>query len=87
MSGDRLPPKRTHHSKEGGRRRKFHPLYEMVDTFVYWTDKVTARAPHVRDAIDIKRVMSYVVLATIPCVLMSWFNAGCQINKEQEPAR
>ena len=65
-------------SKEG--LRKYYPLYEMVDTFVYWTDKVTARAPHARDALDIKRVMSYVVLATIPCMLMSWFNTGYQAN-------
>ena len=80
MSGGRFLPKLAHHFEEGGRWRKFHPVYEMVDTFVYWTDKVTSRAPHVRDTIDIKRVMSYVVLATVPCVLMSWFNAGYQIN-------
>lgn len=80
MSGGRFLPKLAHHFEEGGRWHKFYPLYEMVDTFVYWTDQVTARAPHVRDAIDVKRLMSYVVLATVPCVLMSWFNAGYQIN-------
>lgn len=60
--------------------RKYHPIYEMVDTFIYWTDKITTRAPHVRDALDLKRVMSYVVLATVPCTLMSWFNTGYQAN-------
>ena len=54
--------------------RKYYPVYEMVDTFIYWTDKVTRRAPHIRDALDIKRVMSYVFLATVPCILMSWLS-------------
>ena len=80
MSKSHFMPKLAHHFEEGGRWHKFYPLYEMVDTFIYWTDKVTTRAPHIRDALDIKRVMSYVVLATIPCVLMSWFNSGYQIN-------
>ena len=64
----------------GGRFHKYYPLYEMVDTFLYWTKEATQHAPHIRDGIDIKRVMSYVVLATVPCVLMSWFNTGYQAN-------
>ncbi|MGU9977146.1 MAG: NADH:ubiquinone reductase (Na(+)-transporting) subunit B [Candidatus Oxydemutatoraceae bacterium WSBS_2016_MAG_OTU14] len=60
--------------------QKWMPIYEMVDTFVFWTNKVTYSAPHIRDALDMKRVMSYVVLAVMPCVFMSWFNTGYQIN-------
>ena len=66
--------------QEGGEWQKYYPVYEMVDTFIYWTDKVTQRAPYIRDTLDIKRVMSYVVLATVPCIFMSWFNTGYQIN-------
>ena len=66
--------------QEGGPWHKYVTIYEMVDTFVYWTGQVTHRAPHIRDALDIKRVMSYVVLATLPCVFMSWFNTGYQVN-------
>ena len=58
----------------------WYPLYEMVNTFIFWTSKTTDRAPHIRDGCDIKRVMSYVVLATIPCVLMSFYNTGYQAN-------
>ena len=65
---------------EGGRWHKYYPLYEMVDTFLYWTKETTRCAPHIRDGIDIKRVMSYVVVATLPCVLMAWFNTGYQAN-------
>ncbi len=64
----------------GGRWQRFYPIYEMVDSFLYWTPKTTAHAPHIRDGLDIKRVMSYVVVATVPCVLMSWFNTGYQAN-------
>ncbi len=66
--------------EEGGRFHKYYPIYEMVDTFLYWTKETTQCAPHIRDGIDIKRVMSYVVLATLPCVFMSWFNTGYQAN-------
>ena len=64
----------------GGRWQRFYPIYEMVDSFLYWTPKTTACAPHIRDGLDIKRVMSYVVVATVPCVLVSWFNTGYQAN-------
>ena len=64
----------------GGRWQRWYPIYEMVDTFLYWTPATTARAPHIRDGLDIKRVMSYVVVATLPCVVMSWFNTGYQAN-------
>jgi Na+-transporting NADH:ubiquinone oxidoreductase subunit B len=65
----------------GGRLEKYHALYEMVDTFLYTPADVTPSQPHVRDAIDLKRVMVYVVLATIPCVFMALWNTGYQANQ------
>lgn len=79
-SGERLSGKLAQKFAAGGVWHRWYPLYEMVDTFVHWTNQVTQRAPHIRDALDIKRVMSYVVLATIPCVFMAWFNTGYQAN-------
>lgn len=73
---DRLAP----HFSKGGRYEKFEALYEMVDTALYSPADVTRSAPHVRDAIDLKRVMVYVVLATGPCVLMALWNTGYQAN-------
>lgn len=80
MSEGKFLPRHARHFEKGGKWEAFYPIYEMIDTFVYWTGSVTSRAPHVRDALDIKRVMTYVVLATFPCVLMAWFNTGYQIN-------
>ena len=64
----------------GGRFHKFYALYEMVDTILYTPREVTRSAPHVRDAIDLKRVMTYVVLAVLPCALFGMYNIGLQAN-------
>lgn len=45
---------------KGGKLEKLYAVYEMVDTFLYSPPDVTRGAPHVRDAIDLKRVMIYV---------------------------
>ena len=68
------------HFDQGGRFEKYHALYEMVDTFLYTPNDSTRSAPHVRDAIDLKRLMSYVVVALIPCIIWSWYNTGYQAN-------
>jgi len=65
---------------KGGRFEKLYAVYEMVDTFLYSPSDVTRTAPHVRDAVDLKRVMTYVVVALTPCILMGWFNTGYQAN-------
>ena len=73
---DRVEPLFT----RGGRLHKFHALYEMVDTLFYSPADVTRGAPHVRDAIDLKRVMILVVFAATPCVLVGIWNTGFQAN-------
>lgn len=69
---------------KGGPYEKYYALYEMVDTFLYTPPDVTRTSPHVRDAIDLKRVMSYVVLATLPCILFGMWNTGYQANLAME---
>lgn len=65
---------------KGGPYEKYYALYEMVDTFLYTPPDVTRTSPHLRDAIDLKRVMSYVVVATLPCILFGMWNTGYQAN-------
>ena len=74
---DRLHP----HFAKGGPYERFHALYEMVDTFLYTPADVTRGSPHVRDAIDLKRVMAYVVVATLPCIFIGLWNTGYQANQ------
>lgn len=65
---------------KGGRFHRFEALYEMVDTFLYTPAEVTRSAPHLRDGIDLKRVMTYVVIAVLPVALMGMYNIGLQAN-------
>jgi Na+-transporting NADH:ubiquinone oxidoreductase subunit B len=64
----------------GGKLERFYPLYEATDTFLFTTDDVTTSAPHVRDAMDLKRIMTLVVYALLPCVFMAMWNTGYQAN-------
>lgn len=68
------------HFTEGGKLQNYYGLYEMVDTFLYTPSDVTQGATHVRDGNDLKRTMTYVVLATFLCVMMAWYNTGYQAN-------
>lgn len=73
---DRLEPVFS----KGGRFERFHALFEMVDTLFYSPPDVTRGSPHVRDALDLKRVMILVVFAVTPCVLLGMWNTGYQAN-------
>ncbi|MGI9261780.1 MAG: NADH:ubiquinone reductase (Na(+)-transporting) subunit B [Woeseiaceae bacterium] len=64
----------------GGKLARFHALFEMVDTLFYSPPDLTRGAPHVRDAIDLKRVMILVVFAAAPCVIVGLWNTGFQAN-------
>ena len=68
------------HFTKGGRLEKYYGLYEMVDTFIYTPADVTRGSTHVRDGNDLKRTMTFVVIATLFCVLMAMYNTGYQAN-------
>jgi len=68
------------HFTKGGKFEKYYGLYEMVDTFIYTPSDVTRGKTHVRDGNDLKRTMTFVVIATVFCVLMAWYNTGYQAN-------
>ena len=55
--------------EEGGKLERFHPIFEATDTILFSTDERTHSGPHIRDSVDIKRVMILVVIALIPCYL------------------
>ena len=72
------------HFTKGGRLEKYYGLYEMVDTFIYTPADVTRGTTHVRDGNDLKRTMTFVVIATVFCVLMAMYNTGYQANLAME---
>jgi len=68
------------HFTKGGKLEKYYGLYEMVDTFIYTPADVTRGTTHVRDGNDLKRTMTFVVIATFFCILMAMYNTGYQAN-------
>lgn len=72
------------HFTKGGKLEKYYGLYEMVDTFIYTPADVTRGSTHVRDGNDLKRTMTFVVIATFFCILMAVYNTGYQANHAME---
>jgi len=66
--------------KKGGKLERFYPVWEAHDTFAFTPGEITQGSTHVRDAIDLKRMMSMVVLALLPCFFMALYNTGFQAN-------
>ena len=64
--------------EEGGKLYCFHSFFDAMETFFYVPNKVTINGAHVRDAVDMKRNMIYVLIALIPCFLFGTWNIGYQ---------
>ncbi len=65
---------------KGGVLEKAYPMYEALDTFLYTPGETTKGRTHVRDGIDLKRMMITVVVALIPVTLFGMWNIGFQAN-------
>ena len=64
----------------GGKWEKLYPLFEAIATFLYKPKSTTKNSSHVRDNIDLKRVMITVWLATFPAMFFGMWNIGFQAN-------
>jgi Na+-transporting NADH:ubiquinone oxidoreductase subunit B len=69
-----------HNFEKGGRYEKWYALYEAVDTFFYRPGSVTKTTAHVRDGIDLKRMMITVWACTFPAMFFGMWNIGYQAN-------
>jgi Na+-transporting NADH:ubiquinone oxidoreductase subunit B len=68
------------HFKPGGKYETWYALFEAVDTIFYSPSKVTIAEPHVRDGIDLKRVMITVWIAAFFPMFYGIYNVGFQAN-------
>ncbi|MGA4605618.1 MULTISPECIES: NADH:ubiquinone reductase (Na(+)-transporting) subunit B [Pseudoalteromonas] len=66
------------HFEPGGKHEKWYALYEAVATIFYTPGYVNKGATHVRDNIDLKRIMILVWMATFPAMFFGMFNIGHQ---------
>ncbi|MBW6461225.1 MAG: NADH:ubiquinone reductase (Na(+)-transporting) subunit B [Bacteroidales bacterium] len=71
---DRMKP----HFMKGGKFEKLQSTFDAFETFMFVPNKVTHSGSHIRDAIDMKRTMSIVVLALVPPLLFGIYNVGYQ---------
>jgi Na+-transporting NADH:ubiquinone oxidoreductase subunit B len=69
-----------HHFESGGKLSKFYALYEAADTIFYTPGKVTTSASHVRDAVDLKRIMITVWLCAFFPMFAGMYHVGLQAN-------
>ncbi|MCC8378851.1 MULTISPECIES: NADH:ubiquinone reductase (Na(+)-transporting) subunit B [unclassified Xenorhabdus] len=67
-----------HHFEAGGKLEKYYPLYEAVSTVFYTPGTVTKGKTHVRDAIDLKRMMILVWMSVFPAMFWGMYNVGNQ---------
>ncbi len=68
------------HFEPEGKLERLHPVWEMQDSFLYTPGTVTKWASHVRDGLDLKRLMMTVVVALAGCVYMAMYNTGYQAH-------
>lgn len=73
---DKMEP----HFHKGGKYESFYSVYEAIDTFLYKPADVTKTSSHVRDGIDLKRIMITVWLCTFPAMFYGMYNTGFQAN-------
>lgn len=66
--------------KQGAPFHVFKPVFDAADHFAFTPPDETQHGAHVRDAIDIKRVMMTVIYALLPCFFFGVWNAGYQYN-------
>jgi Na+-transporting NADH:ubiquinone oxidoreductase subunit B len=72
--------KQEKHFHKGGKLERLYPLFEATESFLFSPGKVTEHPSHVRDYIDLKRVMVMVIVALIPAIVMALYNTGYQAN-------
>ncbi|WPC74717.1 NADH:ubiquinone reductase (Na(+)-transporting) subunit B [Vibrio porteresiae] len=67
-----------HHFEPGGKYEMWFALYEAAATIFYTPGQVTKKSSHVRDAVDLKRIMIMVWLAIFPAMFFGMYNVGGQ---------
>lgn len=66
------------HFEEGGKLKSFHSVFEGMETFMLVPNTTSRVGVSVHDAIDSKRIMSFVVIALLPALLFGMYNLGYQ---------
>lgn len=71
---DKIKP----HFSKGGKFAALESTFEGFETFLFVPNTVTKKGSHIRDCVDLKRVMIVVVLALLPAAIFGMYNVGLQ---------
>lgn len=71
---DKIKPK----FQQGGKFASLHSTFDAFEAFLFVSNKVTTKGAHIRDAVDLKRTMSVVILSLMPALLFGMWNVGYQ---------
>jgi Na+-transporting NADH:ubiquinone oxidoreductase subunit B len=66
------------HFDKGGKFEKYAPAFNGIDTFLFVPNHTTKHGAHIRDGVDLKRVMITVVIALLPALIFGMWNVGYQ---------
>ena len=80
MGIQNLLNKAAPHFEKGGKYHSFYALFEAVDTIFQTPPHVTQSSTHVRDVVDLKRIMILMWMCTFPAVFLGLYNVGFQAN-------
>ncbi len=64
--------------QKGGKLHAFESVFDGFESFLYVPNTTAKSGAHIHDAIDSKRIMSFVVIALIPALLFGMYNVGYQ---------
>ncbi|MCF6212956.1 MAG: NADH:ubiquinone reductase (Na(+)-transporting) subunit B [Flavobacteriaceae bacterium] len=64
--------------ESGGKLKKYAPAFFAIDSFLFVPNRTTKNGAHIRDGVDLKRVMYTVVLALLPALFFGMWNVGYQ---------
>lgn len=65
--------------EQSGRLGVLRPVFDAMENFFFAPSTAAATAPYARDALDIKRLMSMVVIALLPCLAASFYFFGLRL--------
>ena len=64
--------------EEGGKYQALRSVFDGFETFLFVPNTTSKTGTHIHDAIDSKRIMSFVVIALLPALLFGMYNVGYQ---------
>ena len=67
-----------HHFASGGKLVKLHPLFDAIETVAFSPALTTKADAHVRDSLDLKRFMTFVIISLMPPFFYGIYNTGYQ---------